>query len=76
MVPKWKNIDNHDMDPKMEILPNLWQVGGGGLTGPGDAAIYLIRFGKQAALIDAGCGDGHQEALESEPVTNRVLFNG
>jgi len=43
----------------MEITPNLWQVGGGKLTGPGDAAIYLIRFGTRAALIDAGCGDAH-----------------
>lgn len=41
------------------ILDNLWQVGGGGLTDPADAAIYLIRFGDKAALIDAGCGQGH-----------------
>ena len=42
-----------------KIKDNLWQVGGGGLTAPGDAAIYLIRFGEKAALIDAGCGQGH-----------------
>jgi glyoxylase-like metal-dependent hydrolase (beta-lactamase superfamily II) len=41
------------------ILDNLWQVGGGGLTNPEDAAIYLIRFGDKAALVDAGCGNGH-----------------
>lgn len=41
------------------IKDNLWQVGGGGLTDPADAAIYLIRFDDKAALIDAGCGDGH-----------------
>lgn len=41
------------------IKNNLWQVGGGGLTGPSDAAIYLIRFDDKAALIDAGCGSGH-----------------
>lgn len=46
------------------ILENLWQVGGGDFTGPGDAAIYLIRFGDEAALVDAGCGHGH-EALKS-----------
>jgi glyoxylase-like metal-dependent hydrolase (beta-lactamase superfamily II) len=40
-------------------MKNLWQVGGDGLTGPGDAAIYLIYSGSQAALIDAGCGGGH-----------------
>lgn len=41
------------------IKDNLWQVGGSGLTDPADAAIYLIRFGDKAALIDAGCGQGH-----------------
>lgn len=41
------------------IKKNLWQVGGGGLTSPSDAASYLIRFGDKAALIDAGCGHGY-----------------
>jgi len=41
------------------ILNNLWQVGGDDLTDGADAAIYLIRFGDKAALIDAGCGWGH-----------------
>jgi glyoxylase-like metal-dependent hydrolase (beta-lactamase superfamily II) len=41
------------------IKDNLWQVGGSGLTDPADAAIYLIRFDDKAALIDAGCGNGH-----------------
>jgi hypothetical protein len=36
----------------MEILKNLWQVGGAEFTSVEDAAIYLIRFGKKAALID------------------------
>lgn len=43
----------------LEIMPNLWQVGGGDLTASRDAAVYLIRFGDGAALIDAGCGEGH-----------------
>jgi hypothetical protein len=43
----------------MEILKNLWQVGGAEFTSVEDAAIYLIRFGKKAALIDAGCGGAH-----------------
>lgn len=43
-----------------EIYPNLWQVGGSGLSDPEDAAIYLIRSGDSAALIDAGCGNGHE----------------
>jgi len=53
------------LDFFMEIVPNLWQVGGGDLTGPGDAAIYLVRFGKRAALIDAGCGDGHRRLTDN-----------
>jgi glyoxylase-like metal-dependent hydrolase (beta-lactamase superfamily II) len=46
-----------DMEPK--ILKNLWQVGGAGFSSSEDAAIYLIRFGDKAALVDAGCGNGH-----------------
>ncbi|MBF0497532.1 MAG: MBL fold metallo-hydrolase [Deltaproteobacteria bacterium] len=40
----------------IRIKNNLWQVGGRGLTDPADAAIYLVRFGDKAALIDAGTG--------------------
>lgn len=47
----------------MKILQNLWQVGGGGFTAAEDAAVYLIRFGQQAALIDAGCGHAHQQLV-------------
>ncbi|MDA8139331.1 MAG: MBL fold metallo-hydrolase [Desulfobacteraceae bacterium] len=45
------------------ILDNLWQVGGDELTHPADAAIYLIRFGTAAALVDAGTGHGHDQML-------------
>ena len=45
------------MEP--EILPNLWQVGGACFSSPEDAAIYLVRFGDKATLVDAGCGNGH-----------------
>jgi glyoxylase-like metal-dependent hydrolase (beta-lactamase superfamily II) len=45
------------MEP--EILSNLWQVGGAGFSSPEDAAIYLVRFGEKATLVDAGCGNGH-----------------
>ncbi len=38
------------------IKDNLWQVGGSGLTDSADAAVYLVRFGDKAALIDAGSG--------------------
>lgn len=45
----------------MQVSKNVWQVGGSGLTAPEDAAIYLVRFGDAAALIDAGCGAGTQK---------------
>ena len=32
-----------------------------GLTDPIDAAIYLVRFGDKAALVDAGSGRDHQQ---------------
>ena len=47
----------------MKIAQNLWQVGGGGFTAAEDAAIYLIRFENQAALIDAGCGRVHNQLV-------------
>lgn len=47
----------------MEIMENLWQVGGAEFTSVEDAAIYLIRFGAKAALIDAGCGSDHDNLV-------------
>jgi glyoxylase-like metal-dependent hydrolase (beta-lactamase superfamily II) len=47
----------------MKIVQNLWQVGGGDLTAQEDAAIYLVRFAQQAALIDAGCGNAHNRLV-------------
>jgi glyoxylase-like metal-dependent hydrolase (beta-lactamase superfamily II) len=38
------------------ITDEIFQVGGGGLTSPEDAAIYLVHFNHHAALVDAGCG--------------------
>jgi glyoxylase-like metal-dependent hydrolase (beta-lactamase superfamily II) len=49
----------------LKIVEDVWQVGGEGLTALGDAAVYLIRFGHQAALIDAGCGTGHWELVDN-----------
>ena len=40
----------------MHITGEIHQVGGGQLTAPEDAAIYLINFNGHAALVDAGCG--------------------
>jgi glyoxylase-like metal-dependent hydrolase (beta-lactamase superfamily II) len=45
------------------ITQEIFQVGGNQLTSPEDAAIYLINFNGQAALVDAGCGDGQDRLL-------------
>jgi hypothetical protein len=47
----------------MRITEEVWQVGGGSLTAVEDAAIYLICFDKQAALIDAGTGKAHDRLV-------------
>lgn len=49
----------------MQITKEVWQVGGDSLTAPEDAAIYLICFGEQAALIDAGTGKGHEKLISN-----------
>ena len=49
----------------MKIVENLWQVGGEGFSAPGDAAVYLLRLGDRAALIDAGCGPGHWQLVDN-----------
>jgi len=49
----------------MEIMANLWQVGVAEYTSVEDAAIYLIRFGEEAALIDAGCGGEHDSLVKN-----------
>jgi glyoxylase-like metal-dependent hydrolase (beta-lactamase superfamily II) len=49
----------------MEITPDIHQVGGGGLTSPQDAAVYLIHMDDHAALVDAGAGDGTRGLVEN-----------
>lgn len=49
----------------MEITSEIFQVGGGGYTSPEDAAIYLVRFGEEAALVDSGCGNGTEKLLKN-----------
>ena len=49
----------------IRIKNNLWQVGGMGLTDPSDAAIYLVRFGDNAALIDSGTGRNHPQLIKN-----------
>lgn len=41
---------------KVQVTGEIFQVGGGPLSSPEDAAIYLINFNGHAALIDAGSG--------------------
>ena len=49
----------------MKITEEVFQVGGGGLTTPEDAAIYLINIEGHAALVDAGCGRSHAQLLKN-----------
>ena len=49
----------------MKITEEIFQVGGGDWTSPGDAAVYLIHFGGRSALVDAGCGGSVMEILEN-----------
>jgi glyoxylase-like metal-dependent hydrolase (beta-lactamase superfamily II) len=39
-----------------KVTDDVHQVGGGNLTSPEDAAIYIVRSDDRAALVDAGCG--------------------
>jgi glyoxylase-like metal-dependent hydrolase (beta-lactamase superfamily II) len=50
-------------DSSVKVVDDVWQVGGSELTGSGDAAVYLVRFKHQAVLIDAGCGNGHEQLV-------------
>jgi glyoxylase-like metal-dependent hydrolase (beta-lactamase superfamily II) len=49
----------------IKIKDNLWQVGGMELTDHSDAAIYLVRFGDKAALVDAGSGRDHPQLIKN-----------
>jgi glyoxylase-like metal-dependent hydrolase (beta-lactamase superfamily II) len=57
----------------VKITDEVYQVGGPTLTHPYDAAIYLVRFDDQAALIDAGCGS-EQEKLFGNILSAGVRF--
>ena len=52
----------------MQITKEIFQVGGGGLSAPGDAAVYLIKVGDEAGLIDAGTGKETGRIVEN--ITN------
>lgn len=64
----------------MKITSQIFLVGGSAESHPTDAAVYLVRDGKEAALIDAGTGRGHKQVMENiaragaEPADIRRLF--
>ncbi len=47
----------------MQITSEIFQVAGEGLTTAADAAAYLLNFGPEAALVDAGGGDSVRRLL-------------
>lgn len=50
---------------QMKIIPGVFQIGGEGYTNMQDAAIYLIKTGDEAAIVDAGCGPSGKQLLEN-----------
>ncbi|HEX9910095.1 MAG TPA: MBL fold metallo-hydrolase, partial [Desulfatiglandales bacterium] len=48
-----------------KITDEIDQVGGGNLTSPEDAAVYLVRSGDRAALVDAGCGYSQSQLFQN-----------
>ncbi len=49
----------------MSITPHIYQVGGSAESHPADAAAYLVRDGREAALIDAGTGRGFERMVKN-----------
>ncbi|MHC1726999.1 MAG: MBL fold metallo-hydrolase [Syntrophobacteraceae bacterium] len=49
----------------MKITSEIFAVGGGQLTSPEDAAIYLIKFGEESALVDSGCGGATEKLFKN-----------
>jgi glyoxylase-like metal-dependent hydrolase (beta-lactamase superfamily II) len=49
----------------VHITGEIHQVGGGQLTAPEDAAIYLINFNGHGALVDAGSGRAQPRLMDN-----------
>lgn len=47
----------------LQITPEVFQIGGAGITTAEDAAVYLVVVAGEAALIDAGCGGSVDQLL-------------
>ena len=64
----------------MKITSNVFLVGGSSQSAPSDAAIYLIKEGDDAALVDAGTGEGTARVIANikkagtDPHEVRYLF--
>jgi len=48
-----------------KIIRGVYQVGGSNLTSGDDAAIYLIDFGDELVLIDAGAGRSTAQIVQN-----------
>jgi len=48
-----------------KITKEIHQVGGGQLTSPEDAAVYLMNINGHAALVDAGCGGSTNKLIKN-----------
>ena len=48
-----------------KVTEEIYQVGGGNLTSPEDAAIYVVRSENHAALVDAGCGYSQDKLFQN-----------
>lgn len=55
------------------VTDNIFQVGGSNLSNISDAAVYLIRSGKTAALVDAGTGRAKDKIIENITATGIAL---
>lgn len=49
----------------LQICPQVYQVGGDGLSHPHDCCVYLVEANDNLALIDAGAGRGTTRILEN-----------
>lgn len=64
----------------MKITSGIFQVGGLRESDSSDAAIYLVTSGGEAALVDAGTGDGMDRVMQNirdtgtDPSIIRYLF--
>lgn len=57
----------------MKITSNIFQVGGQALSHQSDAAVYLIKSGDEAALVDAGTGKGSEDLFSNIRETGTEL---